>query len=50
MFEAFYEMYEPEEQEVIALISHTLGAQQPRRFLADDRLLLGADVLRGWQG
>lgn len=26
MFESFYEMYEPEEQEVTALISHTLGA------------------------
>ena len=36
MFEEFYEMYEPEEQEVVALINRCIG-RSPRRSVTAKR-------------
>lgn len=47
MFEEFFEMYEPEEQEVIALINRCIGGGYNNRgqFLGNDRSDTGHGVL-----
>ncbi len=46
MFEEFYEMYEPEEQEVVALINRCIGADiTTGQLLANDCCDAGHGVL-----
>ena len=47
MFEEFYEMYESEEQEVVALINRCIGGGYNNRgnFLGNDRCDAGRGIL-----